>query len=67
MVRAITTREPGYPRNLAVDSQKLDCSNKYWKEQYGYYRHSLSKTLMYRVKQLLEGQLILKNWVKLTR
>lgn len=49
--------ERGHPRNLAVGCQKLYSSNKHWKERYGYNRHSLSETAMYRVKQLLEGRI----------
>ncbi|CDU05767.1 transposase (fragment) [Vibrio coralliirubri] len=39
--------ELGHPRDLAVGCQKLYCSNKYWKEWYGYHKHSLSETAMY--------------------
>ncbi|MEZ8020952.1 IS5/IS1182 family transposase, partial [Vibrio splendidus] len=48
-------------RNLAVACQKLYGSNKHWKERYGYHKRSLSETAMCRVKQLLGGQLSLKN------
>ena len=54
--------ERGHPRNLAVGCQKLYGSNKYWKERYGYHKRSLSETAMYRVKQLLGGQLSLRNY-----
>lgn len=54
--------ERGHPRNLAVDCQKLYDSNKYWKERYGYHKHSLSETAMYRVKQLLGGRLSLRHY-----
>lgn len=48
-----------HPRNLAVGCQKLYDSNKYWKKRYGYHKRSFSETEMYRVKQLLRGQLSL--------
>ncbi len=54
--------ERGHPRNLAVGCQKLYGSNKYWKERYGYHKRSLSETAIYRVKQLLGGQLSLRNY-----
>ena len=54
--------EPGQLRNLAVGCQKLYGSNKYWKERYGYHKRSLSETAVYRVKQLLGGQLSLRNY-----
>ncbi len=44
--------EQGHPHNLAVGYQKLYSSNKKWKMRYGYHKHSLSETAMYRVKQL---------------
>lgn len=40
---------------------KLYGSNKYWKERYQYNKRSLSETVVYRVKQLLGGQLSLRN------
>ncbi len=52
----------GHPRNLAVGCQKLYGSNKYWKKRYGYHKRSLSETAMYRVKQLLGGQLSLRDY-----
>jgi hypothetical protein len=54
--------ERGHPRNFAVGCQKLYGSNKHWKERYGYHKRSLSETAMYRVKQLLGGQLSLRNY-----
>ncbi|OEF60924.1 hypothetical protein OAA_19615 [Vibrio cyclitrophicus 1F175] len=59
---ALTTRERGHPRNLAVGCQKLYGSKKYWKERYGYHRRSLSEPAMYQVKQLLGGILSLRNY-----
>ena len=52
----------GHPRNLAVGCQKLYGSNKEWKKYYGYRKRSLSKTAMYRVKQLFGGKLSLRNY-----
>ena len=52
----------GHPRNLAVGCQKLYGSNKYWKKRYGYHKRLLSETAMYRVKQLLGGQLSLRDY-----
>jgi len=54
--------ERGHPRNLAVGCQQLYGSNKYWKKRYGYHKRSLSETAMYRVKQLLGGQLSLRDY-----
>lgn len=54
--------ERGHPRNLAVGWQKLYGSNKHWKKCYGYHKRPLSKTAMYRVKQLLGGRLSLRNY-----
>lgn len=54
--------ELGHPRSLAVGCQKLYGSNKHWKEHYGYHKRSLSETARYRVKQLLGGRLVLKNY-----
>ncbi len=51
----------GYLRNLAVDCQKLYGSNKNWKKRYDYHKRSLSETAKYRVKQLLGGNLSLRN------
>ena len=36
--------------------------HKKWKKRYGYHKRSLSKTVMYRVKQLLGGKLSLRNY-----
>ncbi|MGR5069127.1 MULTISPECIES: IS5 family transposase [Vibrio] len=54
--------ERGHPRNLAAGCQKLYGSNTHWKERYGYHKRSLSETAMYRVKQLLDGRLSLRNY-----
>lgn len=54
--------ERGHPRNLAVGCQRLYGSNKHWKKRYGYHKRSISETAMYRVKQLLVGQLSLRNY-----
>lgn len=54
--------EKGHPRNLAVAGQKIHGSNKKWKKKSGYHKRSLSETAMYRVKQLLGGNLTLRNY-----
>jgi hypothetical protein len=47
---------------MPSDCQKLYGSNKHWKERYVYHKRSLSEMAMYRVKQLLGGQLSLRNY-----
>ncbi len=50
------------PHNLAVACQKLFGFTKKWKKRYGYHQRSLSETAMYRVQQLLDGKLSLRNY-----
>ncbi len=58
-------QEKGQPSGTGVTlgtSPWVYGSNKYWKKRYGYHKRSLSETAMYRVKQLLGGQLSLGDY-----
>lgn len=49
-------------RNQAVASQRLTGSNAYWKWTTDYNRRSIAETAMYRVKQLFDGSLTLRDY-----
>jgi hypothetical protein len=52
--------EGGHPRNEAVKALKNDAL-KQWKKDNDYHQRSLSKTGMYRYKQLNNAKLSLRN------
>ncbi|OAT55565.1 putative transposase [Kluyvera georgiana ATCC 51603] len=49
-------------RNCAVANQRLSESNARWKWATDYNRRSIAETAMYRVKQLLGGSLVLRDY-----